>query len=149
MKGKIRYVVPIGSTLIGVFIAIYTLANYELFKPAQGPGPGLLPFALSVLLALIGVIDFFKKRKAPEPELKKDNWLIVLCVGLILALSYVIGMIPCVLIFAFWWIKIKEKCSWLTTIITMAIIFILAVPVFQIWMDVPYPTGIIYEMLVG
>lgn len=146
---KTKYLIPAAVIATGIFFGIYTYTHYTLFKPSQGPGDGFLPFILSVLLVIVGLFDLRKCGERKTGTITKENWLIVLCVGAVIALSYLIGMVPCILIFAFLWLKLKEKCTWKETIISMVVIVILVVGIFAVWMEIPFPEGLLYEMIVG
>ena len=146
---KTKYLVPAAVIAAGLFFGIYTYTHYTLFKPSQGPGDGFLPLVLSILLVIVGLFDLRKCAQRKTGTITKENWLIVLCVGAVIALSYVLGMVPCILIFAFLWLKLKEKCTWKETLIAMLVVIVLVVGIFTLWMEIPFPEGLLFELIAG
>lgn len=146
-KFQSKYLIPIGSIIFGATFAGISLTQYELYEPSKGPMAGFMPALIGVLLVLVGVIDLVQARKYEEPEFSRENWLLVLGVLIVLAGHYICGILPVGFLFSFLWLRIKEKYSWKTTILTMVFLFVLVVGVFVIWLDIPFEYGIIGKMI--
>lgn len=142
LASKGRYIIPLASIFAGLLFCILSILDYEIIDPTKGPMLGFMPLVVGALLALVGVIDLFQARKDAEPVFLKDNFLFILCVAATIAASYLIGLLPAGYIFAFAWLKWKEKCSWKITIITMVFLLVLVLGVFVFWLDIPFEYGI-------
>lgn len=149
MKQKFpsRYLIPIGSIIFGAIFAGISLKEYELIDPVKGPMAGFMPVVVGGLLVLVGIVDFIQARKNEEPEFRRDNWLLVLGVLLVIIGSYVFGVLPGGFLLAFCWLKFKEKYSWKITFLAMAFVIVVVVGVFVLWLDIPFSYGIVGKML--
>ena len=58
-------------------------------------------------------------------------------------------MIPSLLIFVFLWLKVYEKQSWVTTLVSLAIVAFIVIGCFRIWLDIQFPIGFIGELIFG
>lgn len=114
-------------------------------KPTKGFFPGII----SIGLIALSILAFINGLKSPMAEFKLINWYIPIAVLLIIGSTFVIGMIPSLLIFVFLWLKVYEKQSWLTTIISLLIVAFIVIGCFRIWLDIQFPVGIIYELIFG
>jgi hypothetical protein len=45
------------------------------------------------------------------------------------------------------WLKWYEKCSWKTTLITFAVIMAIVLGAFVLWLGVPFPKGLLYNLI--
>lgn len=147
MKSKIKYLIPVGSIIFGVVFAVVSLKNYELFNATKGPMSGFLPVVVGALLAAVGVADMIQAKHYEDQEFSRDNWLIVIGVLLVIAGHYIWGILPGAFLLAFLWLKVKEKYSWKTTVLTMIFIVVLVIGVFDMWLDIPFEYGMLGEML--
>lgn len=142
LANKGRYVIPLVSVLVGLLFSVLSILDYEIINPTKGPMLGFMPLVVGVLLVLMGICDLFQARKNTEPVFLKDNFLFILCVAVTIAASYLIGILPAGYLFAFGWLKWKEKCSWKVVIITMVFLLVLILGVFVFWLDIPFEYGI-------
>lgn len=142
LANKGRYAIPLVSILLGLLFAVLSILNYEIINPTKGPMLGFMPLIVGILLMLIGVCDLFQARKDADPVFLKDNFLFIGCVAVTIAASYLIGLLPAGYLFAFVWLKWKEKCSWKIVIITMVFLLVLVLGVFVFWLDIPFEYGI-------
>ena len=114
-------------------------------KPTKGFFPGII----SIGLIALSVLAFINGLKSPTAEFRLINWYVPLAVLLIIAATYVIGMIPSLLIFVLLWLKVYEKQSWTTTIIALLIVSFIVIGCFRIWLDIQFPIGFIGELIFG
>lgn len=147
MKTKVKYAIPIVCILLGSLFAGLSVANYEIYSPTKGPMSGFMPLVIGLLLILVGALDLFQCKKYEPAVFERDNWLFILCVFITIAASYLIGLLPASYLFAFYWIKIREKCTWRTTILTMVILLIMVAGIFVAWLDIPFSYGLIDTVL--
>ena len=89
-----------------------------------------------------------KKKKGVKSE--KFEAKALLPVGamiLILLCNLLFGMLPACMIVAFLWLKFVEKYSWKTSLIATVILYIFIYAIFKLWLNVPFPTGLLGELL--
>lgn len=149
MKKKFpsRYLIPVGSILFGAIFAGISLKEYDLIDPTKGPMAGFMPTVIGGLLVLVGIIDLVQAGKNEEPDFQKDNWMLVLGVLLVIAGSYIFGVLPGAFLLAFIWLKFKEKYSWKITFLAMAFVIVVVMGVFVFWLDIPFDYGIVGDIL--
>ena len=145
-----KILVPIVTLAIGVLFAVISFGQYGFWdSTAMKPTKGLFPGIISVALIALSVLAFINGLKSPNAEFKLINWYVPAAVLLIIGSTYVIGMIPSLLIFVFLWLKVYEKQSWVTTLVSLAIVAFIVIGCFRIWLDIQFPIGFIGELIFG
>ena len=135
---------------IGILFASIAFGQYGFWDSvAMKPTKGFFPGIISIGLIALSVLAFINGLKSPTAEFRLINWYVPLAVLLIIAATYVIGMIPSLLIFVFLWLKVYEKQSWTTTIIALLIVSFIVIGCFRIWLDIQFPIGFIGELIFG
>ena len=100
------------------------------------------------LLVIVGVIDLLQAKNNIEPMMEKENWYLVIGVLLVIAGSYVIGVLPGGYILAFCWLKFKEKYPWKTVAAVMVFLLALIVGVFVMWLKIPFQYGFVGNVII-
>ena len=145
-----KILVPILTLAIGVLFAVISFGQYGFWdSTAMKPTKGFFPRIISVALIALSVLAFINGLKSPNAEFKLINWYVPAAVLLIIGSTYVIGMIPSLLIFVFLWLKVYEKQSWVTTLVSLAIVAFIVIGCFRIWLDIQFPIGFIGELIFG
>lgn len=145
-----KIIVPLLTLAIGIVFAVISFGQYGFWNSeAMKPTKGFFPGIISIGLIALSILAFINGLKSPMAEFKLINWYIPIAVLLIIGSTFVIGMIPSLLIFVFLWLKVYEKQSWLTTIISLLIVAFIVIGCFRIWLDIQFPVGIIYELIFG
>ena len=145
-----KILVPILTLAIGVLFAVISFCQYGFWdSTAMKPTKGFFPGIISVALIALSVLAFINGLKSPNAEFKLINWYVPAAVLLIIGSTYVIGMIPSLLIFVFLWLKVYEKQSWVTTLVSLAIVAFIVIGCFRIWLDIQFPIGFIGELIFG
>ena len=145
-----KILVPIVTLAIGVLFAVISFGQYGFWdSTAMKPTKGFFPRIISVALIALSVLAFINGLKSPNAEFKLINWYVPAAVLLIIGSTYVIGMIPSLLIFVFLWLKVYEKQSWVTTLVSLAIVAFIVIGCFRIWLDIQFPIGFIGELIFG
>ena len=122
VKIPTKVIVPVVTCAIGILFASIAFGQYGFWDSvAMKPTKGFFPGIISIGLIALSVLAFINGLKSPTAEFRLINWYVPLAVLLIIAATYVIGMIPSLLIFVFLWLKVYEKQSWTTTIIALLI----------------------------
>ena len=150
VKIPTKVIVPVVTCAIGILFASIAFGQYGFWDSvAMKPTKGFFPGIISIGLIALSVLAFINGLKSPTAEFRLINWYVPLAVLLIIAATYVIGMIPSLLIFVFLWLKVYEKQSWSTTIIALLIVSFIVIGCFRIWLDIQFPIGFIGELIVG
>ena len=145
-----KILVPLITMGIGILFAVISLGQYGFWdSTAMKPTKGFFPGIISVGLIALSVLAFINGLKSPNAEFRLINWYVPAAVLLIIGATYIIGMIPSLLIFVFLWLKIYEKQSWTTTLIALAIVAFIVIGCFRIWLDIQFPIGFIGELIFG
>ena len=150
VKIPTKVIVPVVTCAIGILFASIAFGQYGFWDSvAMKPTKGFFPGIISIGLIALSVLAFINGLKSPTAEFRLINWYVPLAVLLIIAATYVIGMIPSLLIFVFLWLKVYEKQSWTTTSIALLIVSFLVIGCFRIWLDIQFPIGFIGELIFG
>ena len=150
VKIPTKVIVPVVTCAIGILFASIAFGQYGFWDSvAMKPTKGFFPGIISIGLIALSVLAFINGLKSPTAEFRLINWYVPLSVLLIIAATYVIGMIPSLLIFVLLWLKVYEKQSWTTTIIALLIVSFIVIGCFRIWLDIQFPIGFIGELIFG
>ena len=150
VKIPTEVIVPVVTCAIGILFASIAFGQYGFWDSvAMKPTKGFFPGIISIGLIALSVLAFVNGLKSPTAEFRLINWYVPLAVLLIIAATYVIGMIPSLLIFVLLWLKVYEKQSWSTTIIALLIVSFIVIGCFRIWLDIQFPIGFIGELIFG
>ena len=150
VKIPTKVIVPVVTCAIGILFASIAFGQYGFWDSvAMKPTKGFFPGIISIGLIALSVLAFINGLKSPTAEFRLINWYVPLAVLLIIAATYVIGMIPSLLVFVLLWLKVYEKQSWTTTIIALLIVSFIVIGCFRIWLDIQFPIGFIGELIFG
>ena len=150
VKIPTKVIVPVVTCAIGILFASIAFGQYGFWDSvAMKPTKGFFPGIISIGLIALSVLAFINGLKSPTAEFRLINWYVPLAVLLIIAATYVIGMIPSLLIFVLLWLKVYEKQSWSTTIIALLIVSFIVIGCFRLWLDIQFPIGFIGELIFG
>ena len=150
VKIPTKVIVPVVTCAIGILFASIAFGQYGFWDSvAMKPTKGFFPGIISIGLIALSVLAFINGLKSPTAEFRLINWYVPLAVLLIIAATYVIGMIPSLLNFVLLWLKVYEKQSWTTTIIALLIVSFIVIGCFRIWLDIQFPIGFIGELIFG
>lgn len=139
-------VVPIFSVIVGIYWIIKG-KSYGIWVK-NGPGGGLLPILAGVILLICGAIATYREfQTKPSFKFNVKAFLPIACVLLISIFSYVIGLMLAIGLFIFLWLRFYEKFnskySFLVCLCTILTIYL----VFDYWLKVPVPLGILERFL--
>lgn len=144
-----KLIVPILTFALGA-VFFFVGLDYGFWDSAAAkPTKGFFPTIMSVALMIISVLGIINGIKAEKVEFKLYNWFVPLGLVAVIAASYVIGLVPAILIFEFVWLRLYEKVSWKATIITLAIVVFIVVCCFQLWLGIDFPVGLIGNLIFG
>jgi len=144
-----KQVIPLITICISILFIYLGLTTYGFWSSDDGPMPGFFPVIMSVVLILTSAIEVYSSRHESKATYFKDDFLIVIGTGLLIMTSYIIGLIPSVFLFVIAWLKIVEKESWRVSLTISIGVLIAVTGVFVIWLGVPFPRGIIGNLIWG
>ncbi|MGI5174350.1 tripartite tricarboxylate transporter TctB family protein [Treponema sp. OMZ 840] len=143
----VHKLIPLLCFILGLIILAFSLIKYGFWDNVIGPKSGFYPAIISVCLIGISIPAFFQSFKSTKAVMPKANWLVPLALLLIVISSYVIGMVPSLAVFLLLWFRKLEKLSWKTTLITSAVMTAIVVFVFQMWLQIEFPKGLLLPLL--
>lgn len=145
---KTKRLVPLIFVVMGLVFAILGFTQLGFWKSVDGPQPGFFPSIMAMVMVLTGIIAFiqsFKETKAAE--YKFDEFLVIAAgIGIFVA-TFIIGLVPTIIVYIILWLKFFEKCSWKSTLIVLAIALFISVGVFGMWLGIKFPMGIFGNIL--
>lgn len=140
-----KQIIPIITALIGVafaYIGIFHLGFWD-----KEPLPGFFPAIIAIVMIVASIGAFFQTLKDKEKTIyNKNEFMVILGAAAIILGTFIIGLIPMVIIYILFWLKIIEKAPWKDTIIIMAIIMFIVLGVFVGWLQINFPWGV-FELL--
>ena len=148
-KINTKTLVPIGTALISVLFIYLGIVKYGIWDDKKGPLGGFFPVIVAVVLLVVSILAMVQSFKESKVVYARQNWLPVLGVFVIIIATYVIGMIPSVLLYLLAWLKVIEKSSWKQTLIVAVVLGGVVYGVFVLWLNIPFPKGVIFEWILG
>lgn len=137
-----RKIFPAFAILIGLYW-IACAFDYGLWI-RRGPGGGFFPLVGGLLTTVFSALYLYSEVKNPQPARLDPKFLYpILAVLGVLGSSYLIGLLPGMLLFIFLWLWQYEKYGFQfslgVSLATMLVIYC----VFVLWLAVQMPIGIL------
>ena len=146
-----RFIIPGLSLFISVAFLYIGLTKYGFWDhTSHSPTPGFLPVIVSVGLIFCCLWMFIaegRSGKKDSANFSKDELWVILGGFGVFVLTFLIGLIPTLLAYLIYWLKGFEKCSWKSTLKVSLIVMTIVIGVFYLWLEVPFPEGLILETL--
>lgn len=149
--GKInsKWLIPLCTAIVAIVFIVLGVTKFGFWHEVKGPMPGFVPIIVASLLLFSSVLAFVFSFKEKSAYLPKENTLVMLGGLCIFIATYIVGLIPAAALYVIFWLRVVEKTPWKQTFIVLAVIMSIAVGVFVLWLDVPFPNGIIIDELFG
>ena len=150
MQGKfgIKQIMPLAVAALCVVFLYTGLTKFGFWDATSGPTPAFVPTIISVVLFIVCILGFitsFKDKK--ESKFHKEEFLVIGAAVLIIAATFLIGLLPSLAVFMVLWLKLVEKTSWKTTILIFVVVMAIVIGVFVLWLGVPFPEGLIMDLI--
>lgn len=144
----VTYIVEIVSILAGAVFVFLGLTKYGVWKGISISG-GFMPVLCGGLVIIFSVLMIFSKikRKGKAEKIPLAALIPVGAMLLILAFNALFGLIGACVAVSFLWLKIIEKYTWRRSIIVSVFLFIFIYGVFKLWLKVPFPMGLLENIL--
>ena len=136
-------IIPICTSAIAIIWIVLGLKQYGFWDEYKGPKTGFFPTIIAIVMLAISLFALITSGKAKKPEFEMENWMAALGMLAMVLMSYIIGMELSILAFMLLWLKVYEKCTWKTTIITTVIVMAIVVGAFRIWLQINFPLGLL------
>ena len=144
-KVNLKVIFPLFTMAIaGAFIYL-GITKFKFWDPIKGPVGGFYPTIIASVLFLISLLAFVQSWKEEKPKINFGDMKVLLAAILVLAGSYVFGMIGAILIYLLVWMRFVEKESWKNSIILMVCVGGVAWLVFSVCLGVNFPEGLIIK----
>lgn len=147
-KFGVKQIVPLVIAAICALFIYTGLTKFGFWDSTSGPTPAFVPTIICVVLfviCILGVITSFKDTK--ESKFYKEEFLVIIAAVLIIAATFLIGLLPALAVFLLLWLKLVEKTPWKTTLIILIAVMALVIGVFVLWLGVPFPEGLIMDLI--
>ncbi|NLK05712.1 MAG: tripartite tricarboxylate transporter TctB family protein [Spirochaetales bacterium] len=142
-----KMVIPVVTAVIAALFIYLGITKYGFWHEVRGPLPGFFPTIIGFALLALSVLAFLGGRKEEDTKYPIENWYPALGVIGIMVATLVIGMLPSLALFVILWLKVFEKYSWKTTFVGLVIIMAIVIGAFVMWLGVPFPKGLIYNLI--
>lgn len=143
----INQIIPVIAAIIAVVFVWLGLTKYGFWHAQQGPMSGFYPTVIGIGLFIMSIVGFVFSFKDKAPLFPIENWMAVISALAIIVATFFIGLIPSVGLYVIVWLRWYEKSSWKTTLITFAFIMAIVIGCFVLWLQVPFPRGMIFDAI--
>ena len=142
------FIVEIIGAILGLFYVFMGVTKYGLWEGKTILG-GFMPTVCGGFLAVLCILMIISKIKRGEKGVVFDKvaFLPVIAMIVILLVNLVIGLLPACIVVSLLWLRYVEKYSWKTAIITSVILYVFMYGIFGMWLNVPFPKGLLGELL--
>lgn len=142
-----RQLLPVGLIVISVIWIYKGMTEFGFWNPLRGGTPAFMPICIATVLLITSSIMLFKSFREEKPTYTKLCFVFLLLCVAIVGLSLLIGFLPASLLFVLLWLRLIEKAPWKGTLIVFVSLAVMAYGVFNIWLSVPFPKGLLFELI--
>lgn len=142
------FIVEILGIIFGLFYVFMGVTKYGIWEGKTILG-GFLPTVCGGFLAILCILMIISKIKRGEKGVAFDKvaLLPVIAMIVILLVNTLVGLLPACIVVSLLWLRFVEKYSWKTSIIASVILFAFMYAIFSMWLNVPFPKGLLGELL--
>lgn len=145
-KMNSKIIIPAAAMLIGVIFLYLGLTEFGFWNEINGPLPGFFPSLASSILIIISAFALKDARGSASPKYFGIELMVIAgCVG-IMVTTFLIGLIPSVVLYLVVWLRVVEKTPWVSTIKVAGFMSVLVIGVFVLWLKVPFPMGLLENL---
>lgn len=125
------------------------VTEYGLWDPKNGPMSGFFPTIVGGVLLLASIVYLIKSFSMGPTKYDRSALYLMIAMVVIFVASMLIGFLPTLLIFYIFWLKVMEKMPLKTIVISTIVVGAIVYGVFSVWLGVPFPEGLLFEMILG
>lgn len=142
-----KFLISLSTIIIAVVWIYLGVTKYGLWDAKDGPKSGLFPVMVACILLISGLVSMWQNRKAAPTEYGKPALYVIGGMLAVLIGGYIIGFLPMLLVFYVAWLRFIEKFPWKTIAIATVFMTVLVYGTFVLWLGVPFPKGLIYDLI--
>ena len=136
------------ATFLIAIIWIYLgVSKYGLWKAGEGPLSGFFPVVVASVLACASIFTMKQSLREEVPVFEKQAFFVIAGICFILAGTWLIGLLPVLLIFYLGWLVLVEHLPVKTIVIATIIMTAIIYGTFAVWLKVPFPEGLLFELI--
>ena len=148
-KFNSKSVVALACIAIAVVWMYLGITKYGLWDPKEGPLSGFFPTIIGGVLLISSALYFIRSFSMEGAKYEKGAIQLAIGMLIIFGVSYLIGFLPTLLLFYIFWLRMMEKMSVRTIIIATVVMTAIVYGTFSMWLKVPFPEGLLLEMILG
>lgn len=148
-KFNSKSVVALACIAIAVVWMYLGITKYGLWDPKEGPLSGFFPTIIGGVLLISSALYFIRSFSMEGAKYEKGAIQLAIGMLVIFGMSYLIGFLPTLLLFYIFWLRMMEKMSVRTIIIATVVMTAIVYGTFSMWLKVPFPEGLLLEMILG
>ncbi len=148
-KFNSKSVVALACIAIAVVWMYLGITKYGLWDPKEGPLSGFFPTIIGGVLLISSAIYFIRSFSMEGAKYEKGAIQLAIGMLVIFGASYLIGFLPTLLLFYIFWLRVMEKMPVRTIIIATVVMTAIVYGTFSMWLRVPFPEGLLLEMILG
>lgn len=143
-----RKIFPVFAIVLGLFWVVMAF-DYGLWV-RRGPGGGFFPLIGGAITAVFSLFYLVMEIRNPQPGSvdRKFIYPILAVLGVLLC-SYLIGLLPSMLLYIFLWLWRYEKFSARYSCCVSGGTILVMYAVFVYWLTVPLPRGMLGAAIFG
>ena len=147
-KIGMKQILPLILAGIAVVFAGIGFTQLGFWHKVDGPQPGFFPTIMATVMFLTSILSFVQSLKEEgRPKYHRDELMVIASGAGIIAAAFIIGLLPSCLLYIILWLRFFEKTPWKSTLTVAAVIMVIAVGVFQVWLGIQFPMGIFEAMM--
>lgn len=146
-KFNSKSVVALACIAIAVVWMYLGITKYGLWDPKEGPLSGFFPTIIGGVLLISSALYFIRSFSMEGAKYEKGAIQLAIGMLVIFGVSYLIGFLPTLLLFYIFWLRMMEKMSVRTIIIATVVMTAIVYGTFSMWLKVPFPEGLLLEMI--
>ena len=143
-----RVLLPAVTSGLGLFWLIYGLTRYGWWGDS-GPRSGFFPAIIGSILFVVSILALVGGLKSESPRYLGAGFHPFFAAVAVVSAALIIGLFPALTVFILMWIKFYEKYGWFKTLVTTGITIALFYGIFSLWLQVPFPEGVILDAFRG
>ena len=148
-KFNSKSVVALACIAIAVVWMYLGITKYGLWDPKEGPLSGFFPTIIGGVLLISSALYFIRSFSMEGAKYEKGAIQLAIGMLVIFGASYLIGFLPTLLLFYIFWLRVMEKMPVRTIIIATVVMTAIVYGTFSMWRRVPFPEGLLLEMILG
>ncbi len=141
-----KQLIPVFTALLGVifvYVGIFHLGFWN-----GKPLPGFFPIIIATTMVVASAVAFLQTlREEDKPKYNKSELSVILGALVIIVGTFITGLIPMIILYILYWLKIVEKAPWKDIIIIMTIIMFIVFGVFVSWLQINFPWGLLENII--